>query len=118
MVSVIMFKKLDASYLLSYYPIIRDSLTIPVVIVALHLISVLIWGFNLTLLNLVPAWTFYHCGIKLESLAFELELNSTKRNSFNIKMTQTRFENVCRLTVRANHFFGSLIAVDHLSTLL
>jgi len=115
-VGVIMFSELDASYLLSYYPILRETLTIPA-IVTFHWISVAIWSFHLTLSNLVPAWTFYHCGIKLESLAFEVELYSSKSNSFNIKMIQNRFENVCRLTERANRLFGSLIVVDHLSTL-
>lgn len=116
-VCVIMFSELDASYLLSHYPILRDTLTIPVV-VTFHLISVSIWGIHLTISNLVPAWTFYHCGINLESLAFEVECNSIKSNNYsNMKMIHNRFENVCRLTERANRLFGSLIVVDHLSTL-
>jgi len=115
-VGVIMFSELDASYLLSYYPILRETLTTPAVI-TFHWISVAIWSFHLTLSNLVPAWTFYHCGIKLESLAFEAELNSTKSNSLNIKMIHSRFENVCQMAEKANRLFGSLIVVDHLSTL-
>jgi len=115
----IMCHKLDgASYLMSYYPILRDILTIPL-IVALHLTAIFIGAIHFTLSNLVPAWTFYHCGIMLESLACKVESHTFKKNdkNFDIKIIKHRFQNVCRLTERANKLFGYLIVGNHLTIL-
>ncbi len=110
---VLTWNRFDVSFLISYYPILRDTLTIPVIL-TFHLTSIITWVVNLALANLVPAWTFYHSGILLESLAFELESYSSKNVNYNIKIIQRRFEKVCRLTQRANRLFGYLIVVDHL----
>jgi len=114
----IMSQKLDgASYLLSYYSILRDTFTMPV-IVTFHLASTTIGNVHLALSNLVPAWTFYHCGIMLESLATQLESYTiTNDKNFDITTIKNRFQNVCRLAERANQLFGYLVVIDHLTIL-
>jgi len=115
----IMSQKLEgASYLMCYYPILRDTLTIPL-IMALHLTATFIGAIYFTLSNLVPAWTFYHCGLMLESLACKVESHTSTEydKNFDIKIIKNRFQNVCRLTERANKLFGYLIVGDHLTIL-
>jgi len=116
-VGIVALENLDASYLLSYYPIFRDTLTIPVIL-TYHLITMSIGCVQFALADLVPAWTFYHSGIMLESLAFQIESSYSSKNlNFIMKTSQLRFKKVCRMTERANRLFGCLTVVDHLSTL-
>jgi len=114
-VGIIAINKLEASYLLSFYPTLRETLTIPVIL-TYHLTTVSVGSVHFALADLVPAWTFYHSGIMLESLAFQIESSSNKSSDL-IKTIQLRFKKVCRLTERANQLFGCLLVVDHLSTL-
>jgi len=115
-VSVITLNKLDASYLLSYYPILRDTLGIPVIVI-FHMISIAIGAIYVAHSNLVPAWVFYHSGIMLESLAIQVESQSSFDKRLDLKVIQRRFENICQLTERASRLFGFLIVLDHISTL-
>jgi len=116
-VGIIALEKLEASYLLSYYQILRETLTIPVIL-TYHLITVSIGSVHFALSDLVPAWTFYHSGMMLESLAFQIESSYSSKNfDFILKTSKIRFKKVCRMTERANRLFGTLIVVDHLSTL-
>ena len=62
----------DAPYLLSYYPTLRDMLTVPIV-VAIHLTGLFICWVGLSLLDLVPGIVFYCAGKQIQSIEQELK---------------------------------------------
>lgn len=111
----IMLRDPEASFLLSHYPIFRETLTIPGVF-AFHMVSGLLGWALTTLGNLVPAWTFYHAGKALRSLADEFEQNSSQINpasSVGFQQIRLRYERVDNLVGRANRLFGWLIVTNH-----
>lgn len=118
----IMLNRLEASYLLSHYATLRDAVTVPGVII-FHTTSIIIGGLLVTMSDLVPAWTFYHAGIALQSLALEVEQFFTKpfalleKNCTGLVIRQVlrRYETVVRLTERANDLFSLWIAVGHVA---
>jgi len=113
-----MFNRPEASYLLSHYQILKESITFPGV-VTFHLVSFFFMYVFLVLCELVPAWTFYHAGLALQSFVKEIEQlininNSNKKRVDNgitksgceIRNIQLRYEVLSRLTDRANKLFG------------
>ena len=118
----LIISKPEASYLLSFYKIIKDTLTIPGV-VAFHIVS----QFDAYVLNfiadLAPAWTFYHAGLILRSLSNEVENHflvvssstgeSMSKTASSFQTIRIRYETLNQLTGRANRLFGWLSIVNY-----
>lgn len=113
---VLALSSLDASFLLSYYPIVREALTFYGMLV-LQSASLFVMWFLVTLADLVPALTFYHAGQILRSLILEIEehlLNVlTCNRESRLKEILFRYEKMNILTKRANQLFGWLVLVGH-----
>ena len=112
--------RLDASYLLSFYPIIREKLTIWGV--ALFHFIPLCWAFGFVVLaDLVPAWTFYHGGLILGSLTLEIEKifknlpesGISNNIASNFEEIRLKYESASELMKRANRLFGWITVVNH-----
>jgi len=118
-VVVIMWSQPGASYLLSHYQILRDSLTFPGV-ATFHLATVVVSSIFLSLSDLVPAWTFYHAGLALQSFIGEIEkliiVDKTRpitlQECVGIRHIQERYEVLSRLIDRANKMFGPWIVFE------
>ena len=112
--------KPEASYLLSYYQVLKDALTVPGVF-AFHSLSLhYSWSFTV-MADLVPAWTFYHASQILRSLSTQVEdyfvqLPSSTLPSIYQKI-RNDYETLSRLTRTANRLLGCLTIVNYGVTL-
>jgi len=117
---VIMYYQPEAFYLLSYYPTLRKALTLPG-IMAFHMTMAILSCILMFLVDLVPAWFFYHAGLALESLTNEVEdlkeNDIPYKNEFSsknsIQSIRQRYERVDKLVHKANKLLGALILMDH-----
>lgn len=114
---LIVLIQMEASYLLSHYPLAVEILSFYGVI-ALQLVSVLFGWFFVTLADLVPSWTFYHAGRLLESLSLEFQDYCLKLptgvKTYDLQRLFNRYEKVSKLTDRANQLFGWMILVNQI----
>lgn len=108
---VVAFTDTEASFLLSHYPVFRDTLTIPGIMFYHTVTACAAWVF-VGLSDFVPSWTFYHAGLALEYLAAELEIES---KGLNIRMARIQlcYGNLYRLVRKANELFGIIVAFNH-----
>ena len=121
----------DASFMLSRYQTLRDTLTFPLVL-AIHLIAISLVWIGFSLLDIVPAMIFYSAGKQVQSIEQELKddfgsrllnlsetvtLLSTNqfRTEFCIRLRNTwfKYEALFDLIKEANRTFGILMFVDH-----
>lgn len=100
----------DAPFLLSHYRIIRETLTLPGTMV-LQLITFVIGWIFVLLADLVPAWTFYHAGLALQSIENHIEVLRPS----SIQRIRFHYEMVSRLVEKVNQIFGGLIVLDHMT---
>jgi hypothetical protein len=125
----LIFYRPEASYLLSYYKIIRDSFGFSVK-TSFHSISIVTTFILLSLSDAVPGFIFYHAGLILQSFEIEIQhefidLNqnnkilSTASSSFQIKIhdISSRYELLSKLVQRANRLFGILMIYNHATML-
>ena len=109
----------DATYLLSHYKVIREALTLPVIIL-FHMVSLIhAYVFNI-IADLAPAWTFYHAGQMLRSLSLEVEEHFLRlSNDLPCKAhpsyhdIRAKYETLSQLTERANRLFGWINIVNY-----
>jgi len=118
------FSHQSAPYLISYYPVIRDTLTVPGT-QAFHLIAIFFGIILLCTNDLVASFFYSHVGSAIQCLEKELlELFSDegKRNipldfqqefGQKIRSIWNRFEGLSLLVERANWLFGSVIFFSH-----
>lgn len=113
----LLLQKPDASYLLSYYPIFVEHLTLPGIIV-LHFISSF-WSYCFIILaDLVPAWTFFHIGQALRSLALEVREHFDELPGGQtckkpcLQHIRVKFEILSNFTDKANQLFGKITIVN------
>jgi len=67
-----MYKTPDASFFLSHYPTLRETLTIPVVF-TIHIITHNLVWIMFSLLDLVPGIVFYCAGKHIQSIEQQLK---------------------------------------------
>ena len=109
---------LKASYLISFYSKVKEMLTIPGVLVY-HAASWYTMWYLVILMDLAPAWTFYHASEILKSLAIEIEkyfLISPKgfiSKVSGFQQIRIRYDTLSRLMKDANDMFGHLLVVGH-----
>lgn len=121
----------NASFMLSHYQILRDTLTIPFV-VTIHLIAISLVWVSFSLLDIVPAIIFYCASKQIQSIEQELKndfgfgllnvcenvaLLSTKqfKTEFCIRLRNTwfKYETLFNLIEEANRTFGILMFINH-----
>ena len=114
----------DESYLISYYKVIPQSISKPLV-TAYHVITVVISLIYFTHSDMVPGFIFHHAGLVLRALEINIEKTFTEWN-FQVKMLQgssqfqrrmeetcIRYEIISELVKRANSIFGVLMIGNH-----
>lgn len=108
----------EASYLLSYYDVLRNILTLPGALI-IHTISGAIgWTLNV-MADLVPAWVFYHAGVLLKFMSEEIKgEREPSRIRRNVREIRLHYETVNTLVNKANKMFGFLMAINHVSMLV
>lgn len=106
---LIMRNKMEASYLLSHYPIVRDHLPDHAVLF-FHLTSGSILWFFVILSDLVPAWTFYHASLAIRSLSLAVE---KRPSGSGIQQIRFLYDMSSGLIERANNLFSWLMIIDH-----
>jgi len=121
-ITVFTSRNLGAPFLLSHYPILIETLTLPGIFVYSMITFFLICIF-VGLAELVPAWTYYHIGASLQSLAIQIEDECCFRSSELgqdgkdiMRQLRSIFETISELTDRANRSFGILMILTHIVT--
>jgi hypothetical protein len=121
----------NASFMLSHYKILRETLTIPFV-VTIHLIAISLVWVSFSLLDIVPAIIFYSASKQIQFIEQELKndfgfgllnvcenvsLLSTKqfKTEFCIRLRNTwfKYETLFNLIEEANRTFGILMFINH-----
>lgn len=124
-ISIVVLSRTEASFLLSHYAILRDTLTIPVIL-SYHVITGFLVGVFICLSDLVPSWTFYHAGLVLQHLAAEVKQScergkrecGSNRELLGTNRIILRYGKLSRLTDKANQFFGVMMVVDQTAILV
>ncbi len=118
------FEHPDANYLISHYPIVRDTLTLPGTRI-FHLIVMFDTLIMICATDLVPSFFYSHVSSTIQSLERELvELfrDGRKNNASSnfqeefgrtVRSVWTRFEGLSLLVERANWLFGSIMFLSH-----
>ena len=124
MVSLLIIYQPDASFVLTHYPKVRETLRLPFII-AFHNVSVVSIFICESLSGAVPGFIFYHAGQLLQWLHQYLEFyftefNSNSKNSRRSSIFQSRihaisvrYEVISKLVERANRLFGILMILNH-----
>ena len=121
----------EAPHLLSHYEILRNWLTVPLILV-LHLIGTSLLWVLFALLDLVPAIVFYYTGKMLQCIEHNLQEDFESASyppkttinlfliaklktdsSFRLRQTWLKYEDLLDLTGAANRTFGILMFLDH-----
>ena len=126
----LIFKLPEATYLLSHYKIVRDSLGFSVT-TAYHIITIVIGLILISLSDFVPGFIFYHAGLILRSFDVEIHeqfinlnrnnkmLSTSGSSSFQMRIHKTclRYEMLNQLVKRANRLFGIMMISNHATIL-
>ena len=119
----------DASFVLSHYPKVRETLGLPFII-AFQTTSVFTINICESLSGVVPGFIFYHAGQLLQWLHQDLKFyfkkfnrngtNSRRSSIFQsrIHAISVRYEVISKLVERANRLFGILMIFNHCILLL
>ena len=106
----------EATYLISYYEVIRESLTM-IGAGAFHLITISVCWILITLNDVLPTFLYSHFGCAICSLDKDLrhctENIDNSCSSASIRCIWSRFERLCDLLERTNQLFGSMIIISH-----
>jgi len=114
--TTVLINQPGAPFFLSYYKVLRETLTLPVLMIFQETTFVVGWIFVL-LADLVPAWIFCHAGFALQSIGNALlscSKNSVKR-TISIRQLRFQYEMVNKLTERLNQVFGGLMMLNHIT---
>ena len=130
-----MYKTPDASFFLSHYPTLRETLTIPVVLAIHIIIHNLVW-IMFSLLDLVPGIVFYCAGKHIQSIEQQLKedfetllLHTSEIHPISfisnkeagliiefcnrLRQTWFKYAELVDLVGTANRTFGILMLIDH-----
>lgn len=121
----------EAPYLISYYPVVRDVLTVSVT-GTIHIANLAVILLITSLCDAVPSIVFYHFGLEVRVLKEEIEqvftvfksskkdyklstigCNSTEIFSTKLRQLWRYYEKIRKCVERANSLYGVLIFLNH-----